>query len=331
MTAVASSTLFAAPVTAVDASDLHVIGATDAADATARSVPHVTTVAGQTYGENDSISVAADITIDGRLLKAGLWYFPVATINANVNDMVTLSAGTGDTLYTANGNITGSRTVGLNNGALVLAGITGANTGAYQFQPGLTYMNSGDGTASGTMSFGAFGATLQHLAGGNTAQFEANVNGLGLNVSATQDLRVNSDPGVNGQLLATGGPGAKPYWFTLPDIAALEARIAVLEAGVPVIPADSVGGNTTQASWSEGQLQAVYDAQSGGAGPDDVPQSVIDAAAPLLAGLGTNQWIAYLGHNVWWYRNNSSAWAKFGSQFKGSFGAYIPHIFVTRP
>lgn len=75
------------------AEDLNIIGATDAADATTRSVSQVTSVTGQNYGRQDAIVVQADTVVDGRTLTAGMWYWPVATINANVNNLVRLSPG----------------------------------------------------------------------------------------------------------------------------------------------------------------------------------------------------------------------------------------------
>ena len=85
--------IFGSSVTTVQAQDLTIVGATDAVDATARSVPQTTTIAGAVF-KQDAIVVLNDVFLDARLLTAGLWYFPTDNPAATVNDLVKIpSAG----------------------------------------------------------------------------------------------------------------------------------------------------------------------------------------------------------------------------------------------
>ncbi|MGI9298685.1 MAG: hypothetical protein ACR2QC_12430, partial [Gammaproteobacteria bacterium] len=79
----------------VQAQDLHIVAATEAADATARSVPQLTTVVGMTATEHDAIAVEKETVIDGRTLLPGLWYFPTTSAAgaATVTDLVRLADG----------------------------------------------------------------------------------------------------------------------------------------------------------------------------------------------------------------------------------------------
>lgn len=76
----------------VEFADLSIVGHTGAAEATASGLPQITTVAGGTYQSQDAIVVDTEITIDGRALTAGTYYFSAATTTADVNNLLRLSA-----------------------------------------------------------------------------------------------------------------------------------------------------------------------------------------------------------------------------------------------
>jgi hypothetical protein len=81
--------------------------------------------------------------------------------------------------------------------------------------------------------------------------------------------------------------------------------------------------NTNAVSYTQAELQGVYDNQPGLAAPDAVPIEVSNFASAL----NTSGYKVYLGLNTWWYTNTASNisaanWTIFGGS-KSAFGANI--------
>jgi hypothetical protein len=81
--------------------------------------------------------------------------------------------------------------------------------------------------------------------------------------------------------------------------------------------------NPGGSSYTQAQLQALYDGIPGLNAPDVVPQAIIDQANIL----NTTGYKVYLGHNSWWYTNTATGatvenWSQFGGA-KSNFGAAI--------
>lgn len=88
--------------------------------------------------------------------------------------------------------------------------------------------------------------------------------------------------------------------------------------------------NPGGASYTQVQLQALYDGQAGINALDTVPQSIIDAAN-LLA---VSTYKLYLGHNIWWYTNTATGataanWTQFGGG-KSAFATSASTIYTLK-
>ena len=76
-------------------------------------------------------------------------------------------------------------------------------------------------------------------------------------------------------------------------------------------------------------LQTYYDDTTGflSTAPNTVPTEVTNADTGNAGGVYT----VYLGHNNWWYRQNSTgSWIEFGSGGKSAFGGYIAKLLTYK-
>jgi hypothetical protein len=78
---------------------------------------------------------------------------------------------------------------------------------------------------------------------------------------------------------------------------------------------------------SQATLQAYYDGVGGNIAPDTVPTDVTTADTGNTGGA----YSVYLGHNSWWYRQDSTGvWVTFGSGGKSAFGSAIAKLYTYR-
>jgi hypothetical protein len=96
--------------------------------------------------------------------------------------------------------------------------------------------------------------------------------------------------------------------------------------GVAVRVLPNPGG----ASYTQVQLQALYDNQAGTNAPDTVPQLVTDASNLL----NSSGYKMYLGHNQWFYQNvatglTNAGWTAYAGG-KGAFAANIVAIYTYK-
>jgi hypothetical protein len=157
-------------------------------------------------------------------------------------------------------------------------------------------------------------------------------------LNCTTNLTINSDGSktfylINGNetlvivsnTLNTEHIGNSVFGSSNPDIAQTNSQgylgsssgIAASTATIRIL------ANPGGASYTQAQLQTLYDGQVGLVAPDVIPQAIIDYANTL----NVSGYKVYLGGNTWWYTNTatgatSSNWSSFGGS-KSSFGAAI--------